>query len=557
MKLRLEDGLGKVLLQQFLNFWPYYIGALVMLYLTHSISSELPFMAKELADLVKDKSGSIDTSLFFWVALGIITFRTSSRLLFFYPARVFEKNMRMDILKRIENSAPQRYGNYSSGQLFQVLYTDIEQMRAFVGFALLQLGNVTFAILVLVPKIYQFSPSLVWAIIPMLVSSLLFIFFVGKTRHHHRKALDYQGDVQNYIMEVYEGKKTIKNYHAEESFLGLFKDKSFKELLSSYKAGVAISFSVPLIPLGVGLSFIWGSYVIFSEGLGATSLVLFSGFAFLFLEPLHFISWIGIVFVSSFAAWGRIDELLIDLKKETDEEAFLKNENPSGITEGKLWEEGSFSVKFWEEKLSFKVDPDKWTALIGNTGCGKSFVLFQAAHILRNKGEKVSLVAQSPYIYNDTLLANIFLGKTPNENDLKEGYDLLTLFGLDFLAPTREELFKLKVGEHGKRLSGGQAKRLCLVRSLLSGADWFIWDDPFSSIDVLLEKEIVEKLKELEILRKKTLILSTHRISTVRFCDELLFFEKETGIIEGGETERLLHLGSKSKTYEYFEKQMV
>ena len=104
MKLRLEDGLGKVLIQQFLNFWPYYVGALVMLYLTHSISSELPFMAKELADLVKDKSGSIDTSLFFWVALGIITFRTSSRLLFFYPARVFEKNMRMDILNRKTDS---------------------------------------------------------------------------------------------------------------------------------------------------------------------------------------------------------------------------------------------------------------------------------------------------------------------------------------------------------------------------------------------------------------------------------------------------------------------
>ena len=57
--------------------------------------------------------------------------------------------------------------------------------------------------------------------------------------------------------------------------------------------------------------------------------------------------------MSSFAAWGRIDELLVDLKKETDEEVFLKNENPSGITEGKLWDEGTFSVKFWEEKLSF------------------------------------------------------------------------------------------------------------------------------------------------------------------------------------------------------------
>ena len=70
-----------------------------------------------------------------------------------------------------------------------------------------------FALLVLIPKIYQFSSDLVWAIIPMFVSSALFTFFVGKTRHHHRKALDYQGDVQNFIMEVYEGKKTIKNKH--------------------------------------------------------------------------------------------------------------------------------------------------------------------------------------------------------------------------------------------------------------------------------------------------------------------------------------------------------
>ncbi|MDC0253736.1 ABC transporter ATP-binding protein/permease [Bacteriovoracales bacterium] len=557
MNLRLNEGIGKVLTQQFRNFWPYYIGALIMLYFTHSISSELPFMAKELADLVSEKGGATPTSTFFWVALGIITFRTSSRLLFFYPARVFEKNMRMDILKRIENCPPQRYRNYSSGQLFQVLYTDIEQMRAFVGFALLQVGNITFALLVLIPKIYQYSSDLVWAIIPMFVSSALFTFFVGKTRHHHRKALDYQGDVQNFIMEVYEGKKTIKNYHAEKSFLGLFKEKSFKELYSSYKAGVAISFSVPLVPFGVGISFIWGAYIIFSQGLGATSLVLFSGFAFLFLEPLHFISWIGIVFVSSFAAWGRIGELIRDLEKESEEEKFLIEQNESGQTEGRPWKKGFFSVNFWEERLSFNVETHQWTALIGNTGCGKSVVLFQLAHVLRNKGEKISLVAQGPYIYNDSLESNIFLGKTASESQKDEAYELLKLFSLDFLSSDRDSLLALEVGEHGKRLSGGQAKRLCLVRSLLGGADWFIWDDPFSSIDVLLEKEIVEKLKALPKLKKKTFILSTHRASTVRFCQDLIFFEKKVGIVEKGETEDLLGLGSKSKTYEYFEKQLI
>jgi ATP-binding cassette subfamily B protein len=133
----------------------------------------------------------------------------------------------------------------------------------------------------------------------------------------------------------------------------------------------------------------------------------------------------------------------------------------------------------------------------------------------------------------------------------------LKLLSLDLLAHDRESLLNLQVGEHGKKLSGGQAKRLCLVRSLLGGADWFIWDDPFSSIDVLLEKEIVEKLKEFKKLKKKTFILSTHRASTVRFCHDLIFIKKEQGIIERGEVEGLLGLGSKSKSYEYFEKQLV
>jgi ATP-binding cassette subfamily B protein len=431
-------------------------------------------------------------------------------------------------------------------------------MRAFVGFALLQIGNIGFAFYILIPKIYNYSPDLVWAIIPMVVSSALFTFFVGKTRHHHRKALDCQGDVQNFIMEVYEGKKTIKNYHAEESFLGLFKEKSFKELYSAYKAGVAISFSVPLVPFGVGISFIWGAYIIFSQGLGATSLVLFSGFAFLFLEPLHFISWIGIVFVSSFAAWGRIQELLKSLGKESEEETFLLEHNQGGTTEERPWNKGAFSVNFWKERLSFNIETHKWSTFIGHTGCGKSVILFQLAHILRNKGEKVSLVAQSPYIYNDSLEANIFLGaKNPTDEEKEEAYQLLKLFALDFLSQDRESLLKLEVGEHGKKLSGGQAKRLCLVRSLLGGADWFIWDDPFSSIDILLEKEIVEKLKDFKKFKKKTFILSTHRASTVRFCQDLIFIKKEQGIIERGEVEGLLGLGSKSKSYEYFEKQLV
>jgi ATP-binding cassette subfamily B protein len=78
---------------------------------------------------------------------------------------------------------------------------------------------------------------------------------------------------------------------------------------------------------------------------------------------------------------------------------------------------------------------------------------------------KVSYVAQDPYLYSDTLIGNVFLGYDYDEEEKNKAYELLTLFGLSYLADDRDSLFAMEIGEKGNRLSGGQAKRLALVRS--------------------------------------------------------------------------------------------
>ncbi len=546
MKVQLEKGLEGLVKHQFIRFFPWYFSALICLVFTHYLGSYLPFYAKELADLVNSGVESIHTLKYFLLALGIIVFRSLSRILFFYPPRIVEKDMRIEVLSRMENAHPSRYKKYLPGQLFQVLYTDIEEIRTLLGFAFLQMGNILIALVIFIPKIYFFNKSLTIAVIPMVASSLIFTLIVSKTRHFYRKSADMQGELQNFIMESYAGKKTIKNFHAEKSFLDIFKEKSLRELFYSYKAGYAVSYSIPLIPLGLALSFLMGAYFIKVEDLGASSLVLFSGFVFLFLEPLMFLAWVGVVFTSSFASWGRISELLKDLKIESNVEKELREKNKDNHL---------FDMHFWGSRLKLDFPKNKWTVIIGKTGCGKSELLLQAATILRQQNRKLSFVAQNPYIYNDTIEGNIFLGKESSLREKDFAYDLLKLFSLDFLVDNKNDLLRLKVGENGKRLSGGQAKRLCLVRSLLSDSDFYLWDDPFSSVDLILEKEIVSKLKDLEHYKQKTFLLTTHRISTVKNCDFLYLVGKDEGIIECGETKTLLK--EKSNSYEYFEKQMV
>ena len=105
-----------------------------------------------------------------------------------------------------------------------------------VGFALLQLGNVIIAGAVLIPQISRFNDRLLLPLLPMFFSSLIFTVIVARTRKYSKAALDAQSLVQNNIIESYNGKETVKNFHAEKSFVQNFNTLSFEELINFYKA---------------------------------------------------------------------------------------------------------------------------------------------------------------------------------------------------------------------------------------------------------------------------------------------------------------------------------
>ena len=547
-KQRLQRSLSSLILYQFVEFWPYYLGALFCLTSTHWIQSHLPFLGKKVAEQIELGSKAIETRAFVQLAVGTIFFRTLSRLLFFYPARVLQKNLRIELLDRLEEGNPSRYRHYSDGQVFQILSSDMEQLRALIGFALLQVGNILVAAAVLIPKLGQFNSHLVLALIPLLIAFLLFTAIVSGNHALYRKNQDMQGEVQNIIMESYAGKPTIKNFHAEESFIRWFGDYSWRELRYFYRAGIRVGFSIPLVPLGVGLSLLWGASIIRTEDLGTSGLVLFSSFIFLFLEPMMFLSWIGVVFTRSYGAWRRIVELVGHLERPSRHELDLQQKNPRS-------QQLPFVLDFWGRPLSFQYSPQVWTVLVGKTGCGKSHLLIQIADVFKWRQISVNFLAQNPYLYSDTIEKNIFLGRTPSEKERRLAGQFLNLLALDVLAGDEQALLNLEVGENGKYLSGGQAKRVALVRSLMSDAEVLLWDDPFSSVDLILEKQIIDQLRKNKLMYKKTVILTSHRMTTVKCSEEVFLLGRDEGIIESGKVKDLLVAGK--QTYEHFEKQMV
>ena len=543
---RLSRKFVPMLAHQVREYWPYYFAALLSLVFLHYTQSLVPMMAKELGDkLLGSKQSAESQGALYFVIIGllIIVFRTLSRNLFFYPARLQQKEIRQEIFETLEIVHPRVYSQYTDGDIFQLTMGDINRVRGLVGFGFLQVCNMIIAFWIFIPKLMELNNKFIFALIPILIGVGIFMFFVYLTRPYQKKDTELMGVIQNFIIESYDAKRTIKNYHAEEAFLNLFNKHSKNELDIFFKSTIERIFGGPAVKFGMGLSLLAGAFIVWNDKMDATSLIFFSGFLFLILEPLMLLSWIGVIVSQGLVGWERLEKLWIDL--HADFAPPLLNENT----------DSEFVVPFYDKTIAIPIPLHKITVLIGQTGAGKSWCMGEISNILWHQKRRFSYIHQVPYLYNDTISGNIFLGKDPSGPELAMAQELLALFGLDMLASNQEELLKLEVGENGKRLSGGQAKRVCLIRSLLADVDYILWDDPFSSVDLMLEDQILKKIKALKYFENKTIIFTSHRFSTIKHCDEIVYLTPEEGIVAAGETKKII--AQKGRVSEFFQKQMV
>lgn len=550
MTSRIQRRFGPWIFHHSIEFKWFYLGAFICLYVLQVFQSQIPERIRQLTEMMR--AGNLqDASVWIFLALavGIFFFRTSSRLLFFYPARVQQKLLRMELLEQLENVPPTRFEAKNQGQIFQILFDDINNLRAFIGFGMLQVFNIIIAAWVLIPKVNK-TDSYLWpAFIPLFLSVAIYTIVTFINQKIFKQVADKKGEVQQYIIESYEAKQTIKNFHREENFIRGFVKLSTEEMRLFFKSSIGFAFSGPYVKLAMGLSLIWAAILIRMHGGNTSDLVFFSGFLYLFLEPIQFLSWVAVVVSQGFAAWKRVKELhallIVPSITETEMAKASIHQDHHAI---------KMNMLFWDKPIDLNLERGKWTVLIGETGSGKSYVLSKLATGLILQGNKVSMVQQEPYLFNDTIQENIFLGRAPDEKSLQQAKDLLRMFQLDNLADTIDDVLKLEVGENGKRLSGGQMKRVALVRSLLSGAKIIVWDDPFSSVDIILEKKIITSMKHNSDLKDLTFVISSHRLTTVRLSDEVIYLDIAEGIKAKGAAENILKEENVSR---FFKEQLV
>ncbi len=199
--------------------------------------------------------------------------------------------------------------------------------------------------------------------------------------------------------------------------------------------------------------------------------------------------------------------------------------------------------------VNFSIKEGEMLGIIGKSGAGKSTLINLLLGLLKSSSGSIkinnkeketknlfSYVPQDIFLLDDSLRKNIAFGENDGEIKDNEINNIVEMSGLEPLLKKNKEGLNLIVGERGVRLSGGEKQRVGIARALYKKSKILILDEATSSLDTVTEKQIMDSINKLK--NKFTIIIVTHRLSTIEDCDRI-FLVKDGKLADEGNLEYL------------------
>jgi subfamily B ATP-binding cassette protein MsbA len=366
------------------------------------------------------------------------------------------------------------------------------------------------------------------------------------------------GHLISIVEESLSGLKVVKSYNAENNFKNKFNDSVTRLLKLSNSIGNKNNLASPLSEF-MGITTIaillWygGNLVLVQKTLDGSAFIVYLTLAYNILTPAKSISKASYAVKNGLAAAQRVFEVLEVKNEITDKEnAVSKTTFEDSISIQNI------NFRYQKENVlkdfSLEVKKGQTVALVGQSGSGKSTIANLLTRFydvnegsiaidgieikdmkLHSLRSMIGLVTQDSILFNETIKANINLGK-PEATDEEIIEALIIANAYEFVKELPNGIYT-NIGDSGNKLSGGQKQRLSIARAVLKNPPIMILDEATSALDTESEKFVQVALENM--MQNRTSIVIAHRLSTIQKADLIVVMQKGK-IVEQGKHEELI-----------------
>ena len=491
------------------------------------------------------------------IVSGVLSF--VSRYLSGYFSQKVVYEVRNDAFKSIQRQSLGFFNRINTGQLMSRITTDTERIGRFLGFQFRMLVEALFLLVGVVVSMVMMDWELTLA--SFLVVSLIlvnFSLFGKRIRPVISASREHFANLTSILWENISGIRVIRAFAMED-----YEREKFQKPNSSYyeamvkAAGLRATF-LPLTSLIGGFVMVviyWLGGIRVIEGrIGLDTLYVFGSYISMLIRPMAMMGMIWTGYQRMAVAGKRVFQIIDAEPEVKDKPNAVELKDVRGHIKFENVYFGYSKDKPILKGVNLEIKPGETVALLGPTGSGKSTlihllmrfydvtsgrILIDGRDIrdvkLRSLRSCFGIVSQEAFLFNKTVKENISFGR-PNASMEEIVRAAKTAQAHDFIMKLPNG-YDTIIGERGINLSGGQRQRIAIARALLLDPKILILDDSTSSIDVDTEYEIQKALNAL--LKDRTTIVITQRVSTIRNADKIVVMD-DGKIIEEGDHETLM-----------------
>jgi ATP-binding cassette subfamily B protein len=541
-----------------------------------TISLTAPWVLKYAIDdlnrgVTAEKVRLYSAALLLLAAIGGV-FRFLTRRIIVGVSRDFEYDLRNDFFAALQRQHAGYFQQHRTGDLMSRATNDLSAVRMMIGPAVMYTAStgLTFIIAIVLMLSIDSRLTLI-ALVPLPLVSLI-VRYVGAAIHHRFQKIQEQfSDISAVTQESLAGVRVVRAYRQESAEIERFRSAN-DEYVRRNRALIRLQgayYPIMGLLMGVGaLLVLWlGSREVIGGRMTVGELVAFNTYLMMLGWPMIAFGWVTNLLQRGMASWKRMLEVLDAVPAIADQPSpaaavgfgsrppIVDVEDIRGAIEFRNLTL-AYGAHVVLDDVSATIPAGTTTAIVGPTGSGKSTLLACLPRLtdappgtvfidgvdvrdisLQTLRGAIGFVPQEPFLFSTTIAENIAFGVHPKDASPQAIVAAAAVARLDKDIAGFPKAYDTMVGERGITLSGGQKQRTAIARALMIDPRILILDDALSAVDTYTEEEILHRLRD--VMRQRTSLIVSHRVSTVRDADQILVLV-EGRIVERGSHDELV-----------------